>query len=84
MEITSTDNGWHTTTLRVMNRASGVVEERTYRWRTERIECCGQPITVSDGTTHPIWFGDYAELRTLGKQCPNCGSHYSATVWEVQ
>lgn len=82
MDIEDRGSGWWLTTIPVMTRSSGVVEDRTFRWRTEVVECC-QRCIVSNGDSVPVWFGDYGELRTLGSQCGGCGSHYSATVYEV-
>jgi len=83
MDIEDRGNGWWLATIPVMTQSTNVTEQRTFRWRTETVECCGQDITVSAGKNVPVWFGDYGELRTLGSQCRGCGSHYSATVWEV-
>ena len=71
--------GWHTQHVDAVSAATGTSKRYAVTWRTQRVRCCGQTLTVAGDSEAPVWVDrSYGEIRAQVTQCRTCGSLYTA------
>jgi hypothetical protein len=76
-----TRNGWHHTTISGTAAANGVHRTCRLTWRTQRVSCCGQTITLADDRQPAFIDHSWGDVHAFTKQCNTCGRVFVPVVY---
>ena len=69
----------HKSEITARSAATGTSTPHTVTWRTQTVDCCGQPLAVATPAAPPVYVDEsYGEVHARITQCGTCGSLYAA------